>query len=127
MIINLENLVFPYLEKLQKALKDRDQETYVDIIKANLENMTSSFASRMLTLEIGLTPTELKVVDLLRQGKTTKEIADLMVLSVTTISFHRNNIRKKLGLLNKKVNLRSYLQTETDYFSGNRPTPKLSP
>lgn len=112
---NLEKLVFPYMDKLQKTILDNYQKVYMDIIKANLDNITSGFAGRLSTLETSLTPMELQVADLLRQDKTTKEIAELLSLSTTTISFHRRNIRKKLGLVNKKVNIKSYLQSKTHH------------
>ena len=60
---------------------------------------------------VNLTPTELKVADLVRDGRTSKEIASLLNLSYNTIMFHRHNIRGKLGLKKKKTNLRSYLRS----------------
>ena len=41
---------------------------------------------------------ELEVVELLGAGKTTKEIAYQLDLSVRTVDIHRANIKKKLGL-----------------------------
>jgi len=56
-----------------------------------------------------LTPTEIAVSTLIARGHRSKEIAELMSLSASTINFHRNNIRKKLGIHNRKINLRNYL------------------
>jgi DNA-binding CsgD family transcriptional regulator len=60
-----------------------------------------------------LTPTETRVANLIRQGRTTKDIADLMGVASSTIDFHRLNIRKKLKLTNKRINLQSYLKSLT--------------
>ncbi len=60
---------------------------------------------------VKLSPTEIKVINLVKMGKTTKEIAKTMNLATSTIDFHRNNIRAKLGIKNKKINLSSYLST----------------
>jgi DNA-binding NarL/FixJ family response regulator len=45
-----------------------------------------------------LTPRERQVVQLLAEGKTTKEVACLLNLSVKTAETHRSNIMAKLGL-----------------------------
>jgi len=60
---------------------------------------------------LNLTPKEIQIADLVKKEKTSKEIGTLMNLSPHAISFHRNNIRKKLGLVNKDINLISYLQS----------------
>jgi DNA-binding CsgD family transcriptional regulator len=56
-----------------------------------------------------LTPAEIQVANLIKQGKSSKVIADVLNLSPRTIDFHRDNIRKKFNLNNKKINLRTYL------------------
>jgi DNA-binding NarL/FixJ family response regulator len=58
-----------------------------------------------------LTPTEIQVANFIRQGKTTKEIAEMLNLSPKTIEFHRDNIRTKMGIKNKKINLRTHLMS----------------
>lgn len=67
--------------------------------------------ARTLTLEMGhLSACEIKVAELVRQGKTTKEIAVNLCVAKSTIDYHRNRIRQKLGLNKKKINLRTFLQ-----------------
>ena len=61
--------------------------------------------------ESNLTPGETQVANFIRQGKTTKQIADLIGTATSTIDFHRRNIRRKLGLANKEINLQAYLQS----------------
>ena len=108
-LLNIKDIIFPYLEKLKNTSLDANQDEYVNILESNLENITSSFSYKMCSKYINLTPTEIIVAGLVKEGKTTKEIAELLILSTRTIESHRENIRTKLGIKNKKANLRSHL------------------
>jgi DNA-binding CsgD family transcriptional regulator len=59
-----------------------------------------------------MTPKEIEVANLIKQGKASKEICEILGSSEEVIAFHRQNIRNKLGLLNKKVSLKSYLMSK---------------
>ncbi len=108
-LFSLEELVNPYLEKLKKSQLRESQETYVEIIGKNLKDISSVFSTRLSSLHTKLTPMEIQVANLVQQGKATKEIAEVLNLSAKTIASHRKNIRTKIGIKNKKTNLRSYL------------------
>jgi PAS domain S-box-containing protein len=111
-LLNVRELVLPYLEKVKNRKKmDEKQRAYINILESNLNDIVSPFVHSLSTKLIKLSPTELEVTNLIKQGKTTKEIADIMNLADSTITFHRNNIRKKLGIKNKKTSLRSYLSS----------------
>ncbi len=84
---------------------------YLGIIESNLNDIVSPFVHGLSSKLIKLSPTELQVSNLIKQGNTTKEIAEIMNLATSTIDFHRNNIRKKFGIKNKKTNLRTYLSS----------------
>lgn len=108
-LLNINKLIFPYLEKLKaKNLGDKPN-THVDIIYSNLNDIASPLLNSLSPRFTRLSQTEIQVVNLIQQGKTTKEIAKTMNLATSTIDFHRNNIRDKFGIKNKKINLRSYL------------------
>jgi PAS domain S-box-containing protein len=108
-MMNIRELVKPYLAKVKNEGLNRSQKTYIDIIESNLNEIVSSFTVRLSSGNLTLTPTEIQVANLIKQGKRSKEIAELMHSSPKAVAFHRGNIRKKLGLQNKKTNLRSYL------------------
>lgn len=112
-LLNVKELVIPYLEKLKKNTLDEKQKIYVSILESNLNDITSSFSHRLSSKYMNFTPTEIQIANLLRQGKTSKEIAELINSSPKAVAFHRENIRKKLGLKNKKINLKSYLLSLT--------------
>ncbi|MEW6261599.1 MAG: PAS domain S-box protein [Thermodesulfobacteriota bacterium] len=106
---NLNNSVFPYLEKLSNSRLSGDQLVFLDIAISNLTSIFSSFGSSLAAQFTQFTPRELQVATLIRQGRSNKDIADLLHLSVRSVESHRRSIRKKLGLTRVKTNLRSYL------------------
>lgn len=106
---NVNKLIFPYIDKLKKCRMDSHLMTYVDIIETNVHSIVSPFLQKLGLKCVHLTPTEMRIADLVRSGNTTKQICEALQMAPGAISFHRNNIRKKLGLNNRKVNLVSYL------------------
>ncbi len=108
-VANVNALVVPYLEKLQKGRADQKQQSYFDIIKANLNEIMSPFLHNVQ--QLNLTPRETQAANLIRDGKTTKEIAEVLGIAPEAVNSYRNSIRVKLGLTGKKINLQSYLQS----------------
>lgn len=106
---NVKELVMPYVEKLKKCRLDPGHRAYIGLIEQNLNDIVSPFARNMGLKFTGLTPTEIEIANLIKNGMRTKEIGDTLHMSQGAINFHRNNVRKKLGLIGKKINLRSCL------------------
>ena len=109
LLTNVKNLVLPFAEKLKNARLTPEQLLFLEIIESHLKEITSPFLRTLSRQLAGLTPMEIQVADLVREGKTTKEIAQILYTSEDSVSFHRHNLRGKLGLKRKKVNLRSFL------------------
>jgi len=112
-LVNMKELVFPYVEKLNNSRINDRQMVYLNIIKSNLEDIIKPFLHQLSSKYSDLTPSEIQIAGLVKDGKTTKEIAELLNSSTSAIDFHRNNLRKKLGLRNTKTNLRSFLLSLT--------------
>ena len=108
-LTNINKMVIPFVEKLKKSEISEKQEAYINIIESNLNQVTSSFTGYPYAKFSNLTPTELQIVELIQQGQTTKEIAQIFNLATSTIDFHRDNIRQKIGLKHSKTSLSSYL------------------
>ncbi len=108
-LLNVSKRILPYLDKLKSKNAKDSKKTYIDIIESNLNDIISPFMHNLSNNFDKLSPTEIQVVDMIKQGKTTKEIAETMNVATSTIDTHRNHIREKLGIKNKNINLTTYL------------------
>ncbi len=108
---NVQELVSPYLQRIIDGRLTTQQRTLAQILETNLNNIVSPFIDKLTSDLAHLTPAEIKVASLVKEGKTNKEIAEVLMVSKNTILFHRHKIRGKLGIKNKKINLRSHLLT----------------
>ncbi len=103
--------VLPFIEKLKQNNQDIRQVRLVNTLEANLQRLVSTYGSpNTISASLkNLTPKEIQVASMVREGLSTKAIASTLALSPETISIHRKNIRRKIGLDSKDKNLRSYL------------------
>ena len=111
---NIKRLVAPYAEKLRKSGLGAKQIAYLNILESNLNDISSPFVRKLSSKYSRLTPSEIQIAQLVKDGETTKQIAKLLNLSLRTIESHRRSIRMKVGTKNKKANLRSLLLSMQD-------------
>ncbi|HET6460010.1 MAG TPA: PAS domain S-box protein [Syntrophales bacterium] len=109
-LASVKKLIMPQIEKL-KSGSAREKNKYALIVESSLKDMISPFANKLSSTHIDLTPKEVQVAFLIRDGFATRKIAKSLNISQGTVKFHRENIRSKLDLKNKKANLKSYLLT----------------
>ena len=105
---NITEIALPSLERIQL---NKGEEAYIDLHRKDLENLASSFGLKVNVIRIKLTPREMEVCNLVKNGHTNKEIAKLLKIAVHTVERHRRMARKKLGLNRTNVNLYSYLNS----------------
>jgi len=110
---NVRVLLSPLLRRLKSSSLTKDQAAVVDSLESELSQIVAPFCRDLLTAHGDLTPRELEIASLIKEGMTSQEIARLTCLSSDGVAFHRRSIRTKLGLKGKKANLRSYLQRFT--------------
>lgn len=108
---NYQLVLTPVIHDLEKTLTLEKQQDMMTILKTDLHNILSPFSRKLSDKMINLTPREIHVANLIKSGKSNKEMAQILNCSFNTIARHRDNIRKKTGLKNKKTNLRSFLLT----------------
>ncbi len=109
MLSNIRILILPYIQQLMETRLGKRERTMVEIIEERLNEITSPFLNRLVGLNTILTPQEIKVATMVREGRSSAAIADVLQISVSAIDFHRKQVRKKLGLTGAATNLRSYL------------------
>jgi len=105
----VHELVMPYADKLMAGPLNERQRAFLDILTINLRHIITPLESSSAAPNLLLTPAETHIAQLIKYGRTTKDIAEALSLSPKTVAFHRDAIRRKLGLLNKKIGLRKYL------------------
>ena len=106
---NVKELISPFFKKIKKTKLNDQQRLLLGIIESNLNEIISPFTRKMSLKYLNLTPTEIRIANLIKFGSPSKEIAELMNVSPRTVETHRKNIRRKIGLEGKRANLRSYL------------------
>lgn len=110
--VNLVQLIEPYLDRLDNSELSSEQRQLLDVIRMNLVEVAGSPMPELSAKYYIFSPTELQVANLIRNGKTTKDMARILNISPRTVESYRNSIRNKLGLKNKKVNLKTYLSAK---------------
>ena len=106
--VNVSELLFPILEKLKL---ENAAGKYVDLLKTHLEELVSSFGRKIRGKRLNLTPREIEICNMVKGRLTSKEISKLLNISLQTVEKHRKNIRHKMGISKKNINLTSFLQT----------------
>lgn len=106
-MMNVEKIVMPILDRMKL---NSESVEYVDLLENIIENLTSSFGSEITKVSYELTSREIEICSMIKKGLMNKEISYLLNISTRTIENHRKNIRRKLKIQNKNVNLSTYLK-----------------
>ena len=106
---NVQRLVMPYVEKLKKSNLDPVQHMSLDFIESNLSELVSPFLKSIQGFKF--TSRQLEVATLIREGRSTKDIAYILNMNGRAVEIQRLMIRKKLGLTRDKTNLQAFLKS----------------
>jgi DNA-binding NarL/FixJ family response regulator len=108
----IATLLLPAIEKVRSETNSEIRNTYLNIINDQLLNITKGFSKELDGRFLKLTRSEIRVCQLIKEGYSSKEIAQASKLSFETVQAHRRSIRKKLGLSGRKVNLYTLLSSK---------------
>ncbi len=109
-LAGVNTLIRPYLKRIREGGLTSAQETLADVLESHLKELTAPLTTRLSARYAGITPREIEIAGMIREGRTSDEIADCLNISRSAVVFHRQNLRKKLGLKGQKRGLRSHLQ-----------------
>lgn len=112
----IHEMVEPYLDRLEKTPLADTQESFLKIIRTNLQEIAAPFLKELGHKYFRLSPAEINIANLIRQGVSTRDIAEQLKMTKRTVDFHRDRIREKIGIKNTKANLRAVLQDLEDEF-----------
>ena len=113
-VSNVQELILPYVEKLKNGHLSQEYKAYIEALETNLSEICSPFLKNLSLKHAHISSMEVQVANLVKAGRRNQEIASILGISLNTIMTHRYLLRSKLGLKQKKVNLRSYLNS-TDF------------
>lgn len=108
-LANVHQLLLPAIKRLRRKGSSLDKRT-IDVLENNLKTITSSFGSRVSEQKIKLSQRELEIANLIKNGMSNKEIAEMLNVGFKTVETHRNRIRNKFRLVNKQINLTTFLK-----------------
>ncbi len=116
-LFTVHEMVEPYLKKLHATSLDEAQQSFIKIVEDNLQEITAPFMKGLAQRYFRLTPDEIQIVNLIRQGKTTIQIAKALNTSKRNIDFYRDRIRQKMGIKNSRASLKTVLKDLGEEFT----------
>jgi DNA-binding CsgD family transcriptional regulator len=105
---NVDKIIIPIFSILENNADFKDTKI-LEFLKKNLQEVTSPFTNAISNRFMALSPVEIQICGYVKNGFSTKEIAQLRGVAIATICRHREHIREKLQLVNKNINLVTYL------------------
>lgn len=108
----VETTLLPTLKHVQSSNDPAVRRGYTGLLTDQLMHLCDGASGRTDGRMLSLTPTEIKICQFIQSGRRNKEIADSLNLSIETIQSHRRNIRRKLSLRGREVNLFTFLQAK---------------
>ncbi|MFH1373304.1 MAG: tetratricopeptide repeat protein [bacterium] len=107
--LNLEKSLLPFMDKLAD-ISDKQNAQVIEHMSMTLRAILDQDMSEFKDKYARLSPREMQICMLLKKGLTSKQVADALSISLYTVKNHREQIRKKLGITNKHINLASFLK-----------------
>ena len=119
----LANQILPHIEGLKSSELNQKQLFYTELLESTARKLAEPYTRIISDSIYKLSPAEIKIASMIREGKSNREMAKILNLSKSTILTHRHHVRVKLGLKNKKQNLQLFLNSFGTQLSAARKIP----
>jgi DNA-binding CsgD family transcriptional regulator len=103
--------MLPLLEDFQKNVSFKKYLAEINELMLSLHELSPGL-KKSSDILLALSPTELRIATMIKNGLTSPAIANVLHISIDTVKSHRRNIRKKLKFNNSRINLASYLEAK---------------
>ena len=110
MQVNIDKSIKPMFARLEKQLAKKEK-TYLANIQKELEQLTSPYLNKLTSVYSDLSPRDIEICNLIKNGHSSKEIAEYFRVSEEAIRSRRKIIRRKIKIASKDINLATYLQS----------------
>lgn len=108
---NVDRLIEPLIKKLARKCQSPQEKKLLELIGKNLEELSGGFGEKLTRRLYQLSPREIELCNMIKNGLSSKDIASLFNISYSTVENQRNSIRKKLGISTQTINLTTFLQS----------------
>lgn len=107
---NINRIALPILKSLETRV-DQSGQQYINLLRTSLGEIAAPLTRELEKRFADLTPRELEICHMIRNGLNCKDIAATFNTALQTVLKQRAAIRKKIGIANKKVNLETFLKS----------------
>jgi two-component system sensor histidine kinase UhpB len=109
-VTNVEQAIMPTLLRMKESSQPAQIRNF-ELLEKELNEIASPFLDTIKNKYLKLSPRELEVCRLIKNGMSSKEIAEALKVSLLTVHKYRELIRRKLDLVNDDTNLQTFLQS----------------
>ncbi|HET6451894.1 MAG TPA: LuxR C-terminal-related transcriptional regulator [Spirochaetia bacterium] len=108
-LANITASVSPVISRLKERLAGTEHFSDVELLESRVNRITSPLINRLTSQNRQFTPREREIASLVAEGRTSKEIADRLYLTIKAVDFHRMNLRRKLRIEGSAKSLQARL------------------
>jgi DNA-binding CsgD family transcriptional regulator/PAS domain-containing protein len=121
-LTNITASISPVISRLKERLSGSEHVPDLVLLESLLNRITSPLIGRLTAQNREFTPREREIASLIAEGRTSKDIAERLCLTIKAVDFHRMNLRRKLRMGGSSQSLQArLLDLEQEEGASRRP------